>query len=147
LVPVGILKTGHVWLHGRCREAWRSQLLLRRQKREMQDRVAPALRKVKRVEPPQCIECGSFEDSPDNPLLKVACAGPGARDWVHVRCWSKWREDEQDAPAAVSDTKMFYEGGAPNLRAWVKHYGGCRNIPWKEWDDAVARARESKGER
>jgi hypothetical protein len=27
---------------------------------------------------------------------------------------------------------------APDLQEWVTYYGGYQNIPWRQWDEALA---------
>jgi hypothetical protein len=39
------------------------------------------------------------------------------------------------------DPTTFHVNGYPDLQAWVRRCNGYPNIPWDQWDAAIARAK------
>jgi hypothetical protein len=78
---------------------------------------------------------------PVRPGVCIVC--DGAKVWQGAPCWCCVERLTGPRDAGYGAPKTL-SGKYPDLQEWVRRYGGYWNIPWDQWDAAVADTRGPK---
>jgi hypothetical protein len=63
-----------------------------------------------------------------------------------MSAWRAQRSSRAKIPEPKDDM-LDVKGLYPDLKRWIRHYGGYLAIPWDKYDAAMARARERAAQR